>query len=1049
MRNLKKVLSLSLALVMLLGLMVVGAGAATTFADLKDKDEISENYAEAVDLLTALGVLEGNENDEFMPTGTLTREAAAKIVAYLALGVDAAEKLSVTSAPFKDVAANRWSAGYIAYCANVGIIDGDGKGSFYPTQTVTGYQFAKMLLGVLGYGAKDEYVGTNWALNVATDGVTVGLFDRLSNVGNTPATREEAAQLAFNALNTNMVTFSELYGTYSAYIFQYGNQTLLGTKADKIFDVETYDFADDYGYNYHYWKYQNSKAAITDNYLSDTILGTVTSGTAGALEKEYDLDDRIEVYENGVYMKANNYYLGEFNMGDFGSYEDRNGDTHYGFDASFRGSNAKVTPYNGQTITVVDQDNDGDADKLIVVTSYLAKVTKVTAATASADRSVTVTVYAPTKDGKTFTTTFETEDYEKDDYILVDPQRALQEKVDTTEPIVNTNGSALNNTMIIGSQAAEVVSGATVTAYYLNTGSKANGSVTTGGVKYNYNGVFAGYDETKDYLTAGAGTVGALGNEYTTATNPYYLNSGSYNLYLDQNGNVIGVEVVENAIRDFAYIIAVGEDSFKNNNIVNVVLSDGTVGVYTVSSRSSASAYDDGTGSDAYCQKGDVYAYSLDGDTITLTDLQDNVKDAYSSVERVTTVANAYTKGESTFVYNNSGSKVAYATDETVFIYKDGTKITRFVGKENAPDLDKSGVQISMALRTSGRTDYIEYVVINDAPKATMSTNYVYITSGVVGYSEDVNGNDVYYYNVVKDGVATTIAIDKNGLGLGVYLYSVNMDLFTSDDPNKVENGEYTVEKATASNGVIENFQIDVISSGNVIVDEKAYTTTTDNVDVLLGEARVIDLTANPIDTEATLSVTDTVVIVYETAGNLKIAKDIYIVDRYEAMEVADLEDATADAIAADTYVNGSVTLGAALTVNTDQILYIDGNLITNGQTVTVNGTLIVSGTVTGAVNVGAAGTLVVKESATFAPDTVLASSTNAGATVVLMQDVTTSGSTVKFYDNNGADESADSAGDGTASTELTTGNLVAGSYVYGIIYTDVNGTTGNGWVQA
>ena len=91
MRNLKKVLSLSLALVMLLGLMVVGAGAATTFADLKDKDEISENYAEAVDLLTALGVLEGNENDEFMPTGTLTREAAAKIVAYLALGVDAAE----------------------------------------------------------------------------------------------------------------------------------------------------------------------------------------------------------------------------------------------------------------------------------------------------------------------------------------------------------------------------------------------------------------------------------------------------------------------------------------------------------------------------------------------------------------------------------------------------------------------------------------------------------------------------------------------------------------------------------------------------------------------------------------------------------------------------------------------------------------------------------------------------------------------------------------------------------------------------------------------
>ena len=39
MRNLKKVLSLSLALVMLLGLMVVGAGAATT--NFSDADDIN------------------------------------------------------------------------------------------------------------------------------------------------------------------------------------------------------------------------------------------------------------------------------------------------------------------------------------------------------------------------------------------------------------------------------------------------------------------------------------------------------------------------------------------------------------------------------------------------------------------------------------------------------------------------------------------------------------------------------------------------------------------------------------------------------------------------------------------------------------------------------------------------------------------------------------------------------------------------------------------------------------------------------------------------
>ena len=36
MRNLKKVLSLALAMVMLLGMMVVGAGAATSFKDDSD-----------------------------------------------------------------------------------------------------------------------------------------------------------------------------------------------------------------------------------------------------------------------------------------------------------------------------------------------------------------------------------------------------------------------------------------------------------------------------------------------------------------------------------------------------------------------------------------------------------------------------------------------------------------------------------------------------------------------------------------------------------------------------------------------------------------------------------------------------------------------------------------------------------------------------------------------------------------------------------------------------------------------------------------------------
>ena len=75
MRNLKKVLSLSLALVMLLGLMVVGAGAATT--NFSDADDI--NYTEAVDVMSAIGVFEGTDNGDFQPNGDLTREQAAQL----------------------------------------------------------------------------------------------------------------------------------------------------------------------------------------------------------------------------------------------------------------------------------------------------------------------------------------------------------------------------------------------------------------------------------------------------------------------------------------------------------------------------------------------------------------------------------------------------------------------------------------------------------------------------------------------------------------------------------------------------------------------------------------------------------------------------------------------------------------------------------------------------------------------------------------------------------------------------------------------------------
>ena len=70
MKNLKKVLSLVLALAMALSLMTVAF--AKDARDYTDFDEAT--YKEAVDVMSAIGVIDGMNGTTFAPDGTLTRE---------------------------------------------------------------------------------------------------------------------------------------------------------------------------------------------------------------------------------------------------------------------------------------------------------------------------------------------------------------------------------------------------------------------------------------------------------------------------------------------------------------------------------------------------------------------------------------------------------------------------------------------------------------------------------------------------------------------------------------------------------------------------------------------------------------------------------------------------------------------------------------------------------------------------------------------------------------------------------------------------------------
>ena len=76
----KKFLSLVLALVMTMSLVTVSAGAK----DFTESTKIQ--YTEAVDVMSAVKVIDGYTDGSFNPSATLTRGAAAKIICNLILG---------------------------------------------------------------------------------------------------------------------------------------------------------------------------------------------------------------------------------------------------------------------------------------------------------------------------------------------------------------------------------------------------------------------------------------------------------------------------------------------------------------------------------------------------------------------------------------------------------------------------------------------------------------------------------------------------------------------------------------------------------------------------------------------------------------------------------------------------------------------------------------------------------------------------------------------------------------------------------------------------
>ena len=181
MKALKKTLSLVLAVIMLVGVVSITAGAAFS-------DDDSINYDAEVGVLNGMGIIGGYPDGSFQPAKVLTRAQACKLIAYALLGEHTAENLKATAQVYDDVPTTHYAAAWIQYCTNKGIVSGVAEGRFNPDGDVTGYQFARMLLSALGYNADAAgYKGNGWEVNVAADAISNGLFEATSTVSLTLA----------------------------------------------------------------------------------------------------------------------------------------------------------------------------------------------------------------------------------------------------------------------------------------------------------------------------------------------------------------------------------------------------------------------------------------------------------------------------------------------------------------------------------------------------------------------------------------------------------------------------------------------------------------------------------------------------------------------------------------------------------------------------------------------------------------------------------------------------------------------------------------------
>ena len=813
----KKFLSLVLALVMTMSLVTVSAGAK----DFTDDSEIT--YKEAVDVISALGVVDGYSDGDFRPDDVLTRGAAAKIICNLILGPTTASALSAGTAPFKDVPVTNTFAGYITYCSQQGIISGYADGTFRPTGTLSGNAFMKMLLGALGYDSSIEgYTGANWQVSVIKQASGIGLDDGNDEfVGSQAVTRQEAALYAFNMLQATMVEYDKkdtiVVGDITINTTSTRKDVENNTNTDgnidgerngdglmqfgeKYFkDLEKEDATDIFGHPSSKWVYDGDD------------VGTYANEADATYVVEDDDMDVGQVVTSSSYM---NYSSSEAK------------DAKYFLNGDDNEVKSSELVAVGDIVEAYENDN-GDVETVVVSRYTVAKIDKVDTdvSTAESRNGASEVLTLTDLDGDN-----SNDYYDKYD----DAEKTLRgyaSSYDEGSVLAVAFRDGKFGDEVLASYEAEAVTGE-VTAF------REDETVTMDGTKYEFARSKDGTDGFVDGITKNFD----FDKEYT--------------IYLTADGYVIGVEGAAGAdLNDVYYVTGVYcEESRYNANKFTwyaqaVSLADGSAS--------------------------DIELDETDADNALKSIIDDASKDAFTDVKGLYTfdddIATAWDGDRDYTVYGideddglDTSLKNALAMDDTKFSTTGGSSKTFYVDENTqylgvddyADDIDTVYAMGGMKAGTSGNVIVIAdqdedrdalYVILVDSSASVGSADILY----AAGSSTDKVGTDKYVREFwsMEDNTSEDITIDEKLSANGFYeVDSIDEDgVYTLKDYDKTassideDSDGIVVEDLALDNtdqiyrnalsGSIDNVKFDDVSIANAtIIDGRSNSDRNDSV---------------------------------------------------------------------------------------------------------------------------------------------------------------------------------------------------------------------------